>query len=211
MEIIKTRAVAVAKILKEKYPNPVAELNYKNEMQLMIAVALSAQTTDLKVNQVTSTLFVKYKTWEDFANADIQELTKGIHGVNFHIGKADRIKKAAQVVLSEFNGRLPHTLTELIKIPGIARKSANVILKELWGIAEGIVVDTHVTRVCNLLGLTTNKDAVKIEKDLMALFPKEYWTNISGSVVLLGRYICKARKPKCIECPLNRLCPSSGV
>ncbi len=204
-------ALQIAKILKEKYPAPVTELNYENEMQLAVAVMLSAQTTDKKVNQITKTLFQKYKTWEDFAEADLATLQKDIRGVNFHIGKADRLIKAGKVVLTEFGGVLPRTIPELIKIPGVARKTANVIMQELWGIAEGIVVDTHVTRVSNRLGLTKETDAVKIEKELMNLLPKKYWRNYSGAVVLHGRYVCVARKPKCLECALNKLCPSAFV
>ena len=203
------RAVQVATLLNQAYPNPKTELNHENEMQLMIAVALSAQTTDKKVNQITATLFKKHKTWEDFANANLAELQSDIRGVNFHMGKAERLIKAAKVVLSQFNGKLPKTLPELIKIPGVARKSANVILQELWDIAEGIVVDTHVTRVSNRLELTDKQDAVKIEKELMELIPREYWRNISGAMVLHGRYVCTARKPNCAECVLNKICPSA--
>ena len=203
------RAVQVATLLNQAYPNPKTELNHENEMQLMIAVALSAQTTDKKVNQITATLFKKHKTWEDFANANLAELQSDIRGVNFHMGKAERLIKAAKVVLSQFNGKLPKTLPELIKIPGVARKSANVILQELWDIAEGIVVDTHVTRVSNRLELTDKQDAVKIEKELMELIPREYWRNISGAMVLHGRYVCAARKPNCAECVLNKICPSA--
>ena len=203
------RAVQVATLLNQAYPNPKTELNHENEMHLMVAVALSAQTTDKKVNQITATLFKKHKTWEDFANANLAELQSDIRGVNFHMGKAERLIKAAKVVLSQFNGKLPKTLPELIKIPGVARKSANVILQELWDIAEGIVVDTHVTRVSNRLELTDKQDAVKIERELMELIPREYWRNISGAMVLHGRYVCTARKPNCAECVLNKICPSA--
>ncbi|EKD99414.1 MAG: Endonuclease III (DNA-(Apurinic or apyrimidinic site) lyase) [uncultured bacterium] len=204
-----TQAIAIAKTLQQAYPKPVTELNFVNPMQLAVAVMLSAQTTDKKVNQITQKLFTKYKTWQDFAEADLKTLQADIRGVNFHLGKAERLIKAGKVMLSGFGGELPKTIPELIKIPGVARKTANVILNEVWDIAEGIVVDTHITRVSNRLGLTTNQDAVKIEKDLMALLPKEYWRNYSGAVVLLGRYICTAKKVKCEECPLNKLCPSA--
>jgi len=203
------RALQVAKLLQKEHPNPHTELHHQNEMQLAVSVMLSAQTTDKKVNQITLALFKKYKAWQDFANANLAELQSDIRGVNFHLGKAERLISAAKVVLTQFGGRLPKTLAELIKIPGIARKSANVILQELWDIAEGIVVDTHITRVSNRLGLTTNQDAVKIERDLMELLPREYWRNFSGATVLHGRYICVARKPKCAECVLNKICPSA--
>lgn len=206
---IQERALEVAKLLRQQHPNPKTELNHENEIQLAVAVVLSAQTTDKKVNQITEKLFKKYKTWGDYASANLVELQNDIRGVNFHMGKAERLIKMAQKVLSDFDGKLPKSTVELITLPGVARKSANVILQELWDIAEGIVVDTHVTRVSNRLGLTTQQDAVKIEKDLMALIPKEYWRNISGAMVLHGRYVCIARKPKCAECILNKICPSA--
>lgn len=205
----KERALEVAKLLKKEHPSPKTELNHENEMQLSIAVAMSAQTTDVKVNQVNETLFKKYKTWEDFANADLETLQSDIYGVNFHKGKADRIIKMAQMVINDFDGKLPRTIKDLMKLPGIAKKSANVITQELWDVAEGIVVDTHVTRVSNRLGLTKEKNAIKIEKDLMELFPKETWRNISGAIVLHGRYVCKARKPECDKCVLSSICPSA--
>ncbi|KKS14484.1 MAG: Endonuclease III (DNA-(Apurinic or apyrimidinic site) lyase) [candidate division WWE3 bacterium GW2011_GWA1_41_8] len=206
---LSNRALEIAKTLNQAYPLPKTELTHINEMQLFVAVMLSAQTTDKKVNQITPTLFEKYKTWEDIANANLAELQKDIHGVNFHLGKADRMIKAAQVILRDYGGVLPKTIPELVKIPGIARKSANVIMQELWDIAEGVVVDTHVTRVSNRLGLTNHTDAVKIEQDLMRLIPKKYWRNFSGALVLHGRYVCTARKPKCSGCVLNKLCPSA--
>lgn len=204
-----TRAEEIAIKLKDQYPNPKTELIHENEMQMAVAVMLSAQTTDKKVNQITPALFEKYKTWEDFANADLNNLQHDIYGVNFHLGKADRLIKAGRYILEHYSGKLPKTLDELIRIPGIARKSANVLLQELWGIAEGIVVDTHVSRVSNRLKLTSNTDPVKIERDLMSEIPSDYWRNFSGAVVLHGRYICTARKPKCSDCVLNKLCPSA--
>lgn len=205
----KERALEVSKIYKKEYPNPRSELIHKNEMEFSIAVTMSAQTTDKKVNEVNKKLFEKYKSWEDFANADLVELQKDIRGVNFHLGKAERIIKMAKMILADYSGKLPQTMEELIKLPGVARKSANVIMQELWNKAEGIVVDTHVTRVSNRLDLTSQKDAVKIEKELMNLIPKNYWRNFSGATVLHGRYVCTARKPKCSDCVLNKICPSA--
>lgn len=202
-------AKSVVALLKNIHPNPKSELDYENEMQFSIAVAMSAQTTDVKVNQVTKKLFEKYKSWSDFAAANLSNLQEDIFGVNFHKGKAQRLIKMAQKVLDDFDGKLPQTLAELTKLPGIARKSANVITQELWGITEGIVVDTHVTRVSNRLGLTSQENAVKIEKDLMAVVPKDSWRIFSGAMVLHGRYVCIARKPKCNECILNKICPSA--
>ena len=208
---IKSQAELLAQRFSQLYPSPKTELIHQNEMQLVVAVMLSAQTTDKKVNQITQTLFKKYKTWDDFAGTDLSTLQKEIRGVNFHLGKADRLIKAGKYIMENFNGKVPQKLVDLIKIPGVARKSANVILQELWDIAEGIVVDTHVTRVSNRLGLTKETDAVKIERDLMRLIPKIYWRNFSGAVVLHGRYVCIARKPKCSECGLRDLCPSASV
>lgn len=205
----KTRACEVASILKKEYPSPKTELNHSSETDLVIAVMLSAQTTDKKVNEVTAVLFKKYKTWEDYANADLEELRQYIRQVNFHKGKADRIIKAAKLILADFTGKTPKDIKNLIRIPGVARKSANVIQQELWDISEGIVVDTHVTRVSNRLELTNQTDAVKIEKDLMEVFPKETWRNISGALVMHGRYVCKARKPECENCVFSEVCPSA--
>lgn len=206
---LKNRAISVAKLLKAEYPNPKTELDYKNEYELAIAVMLSAQTTDKKVNQVTVELFKKYSGWSDLANAQLVEVQKIIHGVNFHLGKAERLIAAGRIVSSEFGVKLPQTIDGLKRIPGVARKSANVIMQELWKIADGIVVDTHITRTAQRLGFTKNTDAIKIEKELMELIPKEYWGNYSSAMVLHGRYICVARKPKCGECVLNKVCPSA--
>lgn len=202
-------AKEVAKKLKKEYPEPKTELVHANEYQLAVAVMLSAQTTDKKVNQVTPELFKKYPNWESLANANVSDISKLIRQVNFYKGKAERLVKAGQVVVADFGGNLPRSIEELTRIPGIARKSANVITQELWGIAEGIVVDTHVSRVANRLGLTKENDPKKIEKDLMKIIPKTYWRNFSGSTVLHGRYVCTARKPKCHECILKDICPSA--
>ncbi len=202
-------AKEVARKLQKAHPEPKTELVHSDEYQLAVAVMLSAQTTDKKVNQVTPELLKKYPNWESLANADIGEVGKLINQVNFYKGKAERLVKAGQVVVAEFGGKLPKNIEELTKIPGIARKSANVITQELWGIAEGIVVDTHVSRVSNRLGLTKETDPKKIERDLMKIIPKNYWRNFSGSAVLHGRYVCIARKPKCQDCVLNDICPSA--
>ena len=205
----KKRAEEIAQLLAKEHPYPVTELNHNDEYELFVAVVLSAMTTDKKVNQVTPGLFARFGNWEALAAADLAELRGLIRQVNFHKGKAVRLIKAAEVVLSEFGGALPRDIAGLTKIPGVARKSANVIMQEVWNVAEGIVVDTHVTRVSGRLGLTGERDAVKIERDLMAVVPKKFWRNFSGAVVLHGRYICVARKPKCGECVLNQGCPSA--
>ncbi len=204
----KAQALKVAQLLEQNYPSPKTELVFANEMQLVIAVMLSAQTTDKKVNQVTEKLFKKYTSWEAFANADISQLVQDIYGVNFHKTKAGRLKETASKVLTNFQGNIPQKMDDLLSLPGIARKTANVILQELWDIAEGIVVDTHVTRVSNKLGLVETQDAKKIERELMEIISQKYWRNFSGAMVLHGRYVCIARKPKCDECCLNKICPS---
>jgi len=209
MEDLNKRAEEIAKILEKNYPNPKTELMHTNEYELAVSVMLSAQTTDKKVNQVTPALFGKYPTWQVLSNAEVFDVANFIRQVNFYKGKADRLVRAAQKVVAEFDGALPHSMEKLMTIPGIARKSANVIMQEAWGVAEGIVVDTHVIRVSNKLGLTVQKDPVKIEKDLVNIIPKKYWRNISSTLVLHGRYICIARKPKCGECCLNKICPSA--
>lgn len=201
----------IAETLKKAYPDPKTELAHRNEYQLAVAVMLSAQTTDKKVNQVTPELFKKYPNWESLASAKVIEVGQLIRQVNFYKGKAERLIKAGQVVTVEFEGKIPKTIDELTKIPGVARKSANVIMQELWNIAEGIVVDTHVSRVSRRLGLTKETDPKKIEKDLMKIIPKEYWRNFSGAAVLHGRYVCTARKPKCQDCVLNDICPSAFI
>lgn len=202
------KALKIAQTLKKTYPEPKTELTHKNEYELAVAVMLSAQTTDKKVNQVTPELFKKYPNWESLANAHVNEVGQLIRQVNFYKGKSERLVKAGQVVTAQFEGKLPKDMENLMKIPGVARKSANVITQELWGIAEGIVVDTHVSRVSNRLWLTKETDPKKIEKDLMRIIPKNYWRNFSGAAVLHGRYVCIARKPKCQDCVLNDLCPS---
>lgn len=203
------KALKIAQLLTKAYPEPKTELTHENEYELAVAVMLSAQTTDKKVNQVTPELFKKYPNWESLANANVSEVGQLIRQVNFYKGKAERLVKAGQVVTAEFGGKLPKDMENLMKLPGVARKSANVITQELWGIAEGIVVDTHVSRVSIRLGLTNETDPKKIEKDLMKIIPKNYWRNFSGAMVLHGRYICVARKPKCQDCVLNDLCPSA--
>jgi endonuclease-3 len=208
-EEIKNIAIEIAERLEKNNDSPETELTHTDERELLIAVCLSAQTTDKKVNEVTPELFKKYNSWEQMANADVDDVIKIIRPVNFHKGKADRLIKAAKFVLETFNGKVPDTIEDLVKIPGVARKSANVILNEVFDKAEGIVVDTHVIRLSNRLGLTVLKDPKKIEKELMGILPKTYWRNFSANLVLHGRYVCKAKKPACDKCFLSDICPSA--
>lgn len=207
----KERAKKVAEILEKNRPNPKTELVHKNDYELAVSVMLSAQTTDKKVNEVTPALFEKFPSWESIANANVSDVESLIRQVNFYKGKADRLVRAGRMVIAEFGGKLPRNMDALMKIPGIARKSANVITQEAWGMSEGIVVDTHIRRVSQRLGLTKENDPKKIEKDLMDLIPRKYWRNFSGAAVLHGRHVCIARKPKCEDCALSDICPSSTI
>jgi endonuclease-3 len=183
------------------WPHPKTELIWHSPVQLLVAVMLSAQATDKSVNLATPALFAKYPTVQDFANANFDELDSLISSINFHRTKAKNIIAACQVIVQSFNGQVPQSIEELDSLPGIARKSANVILGDAFGIRSGITVDTHIIRLANCLGLTTSKDPVKIEQDLMQIVPHEKWTDFSHLLVLYGRYYCPARK-SCCECEL---------
>ncbi len=199
----------IIRILKKEYPGAKIALRFKNTWQLLAATILSAQCTDTRVNQITPILFKKYKTVSDFAKAKVSEFENDIHSAGFYKNKAKSIIGSAQKILEEFKGRVPDTMEELTSLPGIGRKTANVILSSGFGIIAGIVVDTHVIRLSQRLGLTKNTDAVKIEQDLMKMVPRKDWAVISHLLILHGRKICGARKPLCGECKLNKLCPSA--
>ncbi|MFQ6007892.1 MAG: endonuclease III [Candidatus Zixiibacteriota bacterium] len=205
------RAKKVIKLLKKRYPNAKCSLNFKTVHQLMVATILSAQCTDERVNQVTKLLFKKYKSVEDFANSDLQQLGRDIYATGFHNNKARSIKLSAQQLLQSHGGKIPRRLDELVKLSGVGRKTASVILGAGYGLAEGIVVDTHVARVSRLLGFTAEKDPLKIEKDLMKMIPKKDWIAYAYLMIDHGRAICQARRPDCTNCFLNKLCPSAKV
>lgn len=205
---MKSYPMQVLDILSQTYPNAQCELIHKNAWELMVGVILSAQCTDKRVNMVTANLFSKYPTIYDINNLDIQELKVLIRSTGFFNNKAKSIKGAAAKIIKDFNGVVPNSMENLLKIPGIARKSANVILSVWYKKNEGVVVDTHVIRIANLLKLTGQKDPKKIEKELMGIYPKEYWERFSTYIVWHGRRLCIARRPKCNECPLNKICPS---
>lgn len=205
----KVRAKKIVSLIKKEYPKAKTELLHKNPWQLAVSVALSAMSTDVSVNKVTPALFKKYSKPVDLANARVSDIEKIVKTVNFYKTKAKNIRGMAQKLVSDFGGEVPKTMEELLTLPGVARKSANVILEEAFGLTEGIVVDTHVSRVSSRLKLTKNSDPKKIEKDLMKIIPKKDW-GVWGSVLVShGRYICTARKPKCTDCILNKLCPSA--
>ncbi len=210
-EQLKTRAQQIVRALKKTYPDATCALNHSNPVELLIATILSAQCTDERVNIVTSTLFRKYPTVADYANADPAELEHDINSVNFFRNKAKSIQTTARLLLEKHNGELPRTLEELTKLAGVGRKTANVVLGTAFGIPTGVVVDTHVSRLTQLLGLTKHKDAEKIEQDLMELLPKKEWIDFSHRLIWHGRRVCKARKPNCAECSLESLCPSSSL
>jgi len=210
-EQLKTRAQQIVRALKKTYPDATCALNHSNPVELLIATILSAQCTDERVNIVTSTLFRKYPTVADYAKADPVELEKDISSVNFFRNKAKSIQTTARLLLEKHNGELPQTLEELTQLAGVGRKTANVVLGTAFGIPTGVVVDTHVARLTQLLGLTKQKDAEKIEQDLMELLPKKEWIDFSHRLIWHGRRVCKARKPNCGECSLESLCPSSSL
>jgi endonuclease-3 len=208
------RAKKVVDILTNKYPNAETELVWdkKYPYQLMVAVMLSAQATDVGVNKVTKTMFKKYKTPKDFAESSYEDLVKYTKSINYYKTKTERILNNAKQLLEDFGGEIPKTVKELITLPGVGRKSANVILQEIYGIGEGVVVDTHMTRVTNRLKLqpyNNQKDAEKIEQKLMNVVEKNKFTEFSRTIVLHGRYTCKARNPMCDKCELNQVCPSA--
>ncbi len=198
----KKKAGQIAAKLKELFPNPKTPLNHSNPWELYVAVALSAQQTDVGVNKVTETLFKKFKSLDDYKNATYDEFDNDIKSINFHKGKAKAILEAAHIVSEKYGGNMPQTMDELIALPFIGRKTANVILQEAFGKSEGIVVDTHVKRLANLFGLSSQKDPAKIEKDLMEMLPQKDWREFGLGLIYYGRTYCKA-SCKHTDCPLR--------
>jgi endonuclease-3 len=196
----------IIKILNKEYGNIGIALNFSNVFELLVATILSAQCTDKRVNIITSELFKKYKTIEDYAKADLVEFQNDIKSAGFYRNKAKNIISTANKVLEHHKGKVPDTMEELIKLNGVARKTANIVLGSGYGITAGIAVDTHVIRLSNLIGLSKNTDPVKIEQDLVKIIPKKYWIKISFLIQTLGRRICKARKPSHEICPIKNLC-----
>ena len=196
----------IVKILNKEYGDVGIALNFSNVFELMVATILSAQCTDKRVNIVTSSLFKKYKTIQDYAKADLKEFEQDIKSTGFYRNKAKNIIETANIVLNKFNGVVPKTMEELITLKGVARKTANIVLGSGYGITAGIAVDTHVIRLTNLIGLSKNSDPKKIEQDLMKIIPKKNWENISFVIQTMGRRVCIARRPKCYICPINKLC-----
>ena len=202
------RVRAILQKLDEAYPNVTCALEHKNAFELLIATILSAQCTDERVNQVTKTLFVKYPMPKDFAYASPAELEQDIRPTGFFRNKTKSIMGASKTIIEEFGGEVPRTMDELLTLPGVARKTANVVLGTAYGIAVGVVVDTHVTRLSNRLDLSRNTDPKKIEQNLMAAIPRDKWILFSHQLIWHGRRVCQARKPKCAECNLEAICYS---
>jgi endonuclease-3 len=205
----KTHVLNIIRLLEKEHPDAKIALNYTNPLELLIATILSAQCTDKRVNIVTKTLFKKYKTLKDYASVDVKELEEDIKSTGFYRNKAKNIKKCCQLLIEKFNSQVPKTMDELLELPGVARKTANIVLSKAYGIIEGIAVDTHVRRLAKRLGLTENKDQDKIERALMEITPKAQWAKITDLLIFHGRRVCLARGPKCEVCVLNKICPSA--
>lgn len=205
----KARIAKIIASLERAYPDAACSLKFTNPLELLVATILSAQCTDVLVNKVTVELFKKYKTAKDYARGRVSELEGDISQVNFYRNKAKSIKAACQLLVEQCGGKVPNRMEELVTLPGVARKTANVVLGNAFGIQAGIVVDTHVMRLSQRMGLTTRTDRDKIEQDLMALVPQKQWTRFGHLMIRHGRTICKAPKPLCSQCPIGEaLCPS---
>ncbi|MDP3790488.1 MAG: endonuclease III [Candidatus Omnitrophota bacterium] len=207
----KNRIGRILHLLKKEYPGATTALLHKNTLQLLVATILSAQCTDKRVNIVTGPLFKKYKTAADFASANLKTFESQIRSTGFYHSKAKNIIGSAKIIVEKFKGRVPDSMEKLIELPGVARKTANIVLSHGYGKIEGIAVDTHVRRLSLRLGLTKNEDPVKIEVDLMKITPKKDWPKLSDLLIAHGRAICVAAKPKCLECVLGNLCPSKKI
>lgn len=204
----KEKFIKIFEILKKEYPDAKCSLNFTTPFEILVAVALSAQCTDERVNKVTAEIFPEYNTPEDFANLPLEDIEKMIHSCGFYRNKAKNLKLASQKILKDFNGDVPNTMEELMTIPGVGRKSANVIMLEAFNNPQGIAVDTHVKRLSNRIGFSKEKDPEKIEKDLLKVLPKKYYSDANHILILHGRNVCKAQKPNCKNCCINSLCKS---
>lgn len=204
----KNRLAEIIKRLKREYPKPETALSYKTPFELLVATILSAQATDVHVNKVTDSLFKKYTSLKDYTSSSPEALQKDVSSINFYKTKAKNIQAAAKMIAEHFNSKVPKTMDELTSLPGVARKTANIVLSNAYGIHEGIAVDTHVKRLAYRLGLTKHEDPVKIEKDLMMITPKNDWGTLSHLLIFHGRKICQAKKPLHEECVLSDICPS---
>lgn len=203
----KEQAKKVQEGLQKRYPQPQTHLHHETPWQLLVATVLSAQCTDARVNMVTPALFARWKDPFALAKADIQDVEEVIKSTGFYHNKAKNIVAGAKFLVENYNGEVPRTMEELVKVAGVARKTANVVLYTAYGINEGIAVDTHVRRIAHRLGLTNSQDPIQVEKDLMEVFPQEEWGNVNHRLVWFGRHVCEARSPKCGECEFDLICP----
>ena len=207
-EILKQKVLKIIDLLENEHPDAKIALKFSNPLELLVATILAAQCTDERVNQVTRSLFKKYRTAEDYVNADLSTLEQDIKPTGFYKKKAKRLKEVCRILVEKFNSEVPRSMEELISLPGVARKTANIVLSNAYGINEGIIVDTHVFRLARRLGLTEGKTREKVEKDLMEIVPRDKWGRFADLLIFHGRRVCNARRPKCKICVLNTLCPS---
>jgi len=203
------RIPEILRLLHAAYPDACCELDFETPLELLIATVLSAQCTDQRVNQVTPNLFRKYPTAQAYAEADIEELQEAIRSTGFYRNKAKNIQNACRQLVENYDGDVPNTMEQLIMLPGVARKTANVVLGNAYHVADGIAVDTHVKRLSNRLALSKQTTPEKIERDLMELAPRSEWIDVSHLLILHGRRVCFARKPNCSQCVISHLCPSA--
>lgn len=208
-KITQKHASKILNILKKEYDTPATALEHRNPLEMLVSTILSAQCTDARVNIVTKDLFKKYRTAKDYTNADTKTFEQEIWSTGFYKNKAKNIIAAAKIIVSDFGGEVPRTMDELVTLPGVGRKTANIVLSEGYGIIDGIAVDTHVTRVSFRLGMTKNTDPVKIEQDMIQIVPKKEWRNISNLLIFHGRKACSAKRPFCSKCMLNKICPNA--
>lgn len=202
------RAREIIAQLRNAYPDAKCSLDFTTPLELLVATILSAQCTDERVNIVTKQLFRKYRAAADYANAAPEEMEQDIKQTGFYRNKAKHLRAAGQMIVERYNGEVPRAMEELIVLPGVARKTANVVMGNAYGVVEGVVVDTHVGRLARRLGLTDSEDPVKVEQELMALFPREDWLDLSHLLIFHGRAICQARRPLCEQCMLSAICPT---
>jgi endonuclease-3 len=205
----KTRAAKIIELLEKEHPDAKVALHYSNPLELLVATILSAQSTDETINKVTKTLFKKYTKPEDYANVDLKELEQDIRSTGFYHNKAKNLQNSAKMLVEKYNSKVPKTMEELVKLPGVARKTANIVLTNAYGDVVGVAVDTHVRRLAQKLVLSENDNPNKIEQDLMSIVPKDKWMRITELLIFHGRRVCTAKKPKCAACVLNKICPSA--
>jgi endonuclease-3 len=205
----RARVVKIIDLLEKEHADARIALNHSNTLELLVATMLSAQCTDERVNMVTKSLFKKYRSPEDYANADLKQLERDIKPTGFYRNKAKNLKACGKMLVEKFGSKVPRTMEEMLELPGVARKTANIVLSNAYGVVEGIAVDTHVRRLTNRLGLTDNDDPNKIEQDLMRIVPRDKWVRFTDLMIFHGRRICTAKKPKCAACVVDKLCPSA--